>query len=50
MLKIYGVKKGVEYVSFWLRKSDADAAACEEDCDVVTIEVQENCPQVEEDD
>ena len=50
MLKIYAVKKDVEYISFWLRKSDADVevATRKEDCNVVPIVVQEKYPRTEE--
>ena len=50
MLKIYAVKKDVEYISFWLRKGDAEAEAThKEDCVVVPIVVQEKYPRTEED-
>ena len=43
MLKIYAVKKDVEYVAFYLRKSDADADAedRDEECVVVPIVMRE---------
>ena len=50
MLKIYAVKKDVEYISFWLRKGDAEVetATHKEDCSVVPIVVQEKYPHIEE--
>jgi len=48
MLKIYGVKEDVEYVAFYLRKSDADADAKDrkEECVVVPIVMRERYPPV----
>ena len=43
MLKTYAVKKDVEYVAFYLRKSDADADAEDrkDECVVVPIVMRE---------
>lgn len=50
MLRIYGIKKEGEYISFWLRKSDADThATSEEDSEVVPIKIKEDYPRIEED-
>jgi len=48
MLKIYAVKIDVEYVAFYLRKSDADADANDrkEECVVVPIVMREEYPSV----
>ena len=48
MLKIYAVKIDVEYVAFYLRKSDADADANDrkEECVVVPIVMRESYPSI----